>query len=116
MTEEKKWKVIEDDKPEQDDNVWNREGTIEGVYKKKEEDVGPNKSRMYTFETKDGDLKVWGSTVLDGRMDKIPLGANVRIESLGKPAGKNYYNFIVSVEDLPEGTKAEDTKVSEIPF
>lgn len=112
-----KWTVIEDDKPDQDNiDVWNREGTIEGIYKKKEEDVGPNNSRMYSFETEKGLLKVWGSTVLDGRMDKIPLGANVRIESLGKPQGKNYYNFIVSVEDLPEGTKAEDTKLEDIKF
>jgi hypothetical protein len=54
---------------------------------------------MYSLETPDGIVKVWGSTVLDGRMDKIEVGKTIKIESLGKAQGKNYYLFNVYVAD-----------------
>ena len=59
---------------------------IEGIYAKKKTEVGPNKSNLYIFEI-NGELKsLWGSKVLDDRMDslKINIGDTLRITYEGK--------------------------------
>lgn len=76
-----------------------------GEYVKKEDDVGKNNSRMYSFKQEDEKIvKVWGSTVLDSRMDALKIGDIVKIEYKGKetnPAnGRTYKNFEVYVGEL----------------
>lgn len=45
---------------------WQKPGDfVAGVYEKTEADVGPNKSKLYTFRAKDRTFGVWGTTVLD---------------------------------------------------
>lgn len=65
---------------------WNaeEEKEIVGVLVDKQENVGPNESRLYTIETKDGErVGVWGSSVLDSRMKQIYVGEEVKIEFKG---------------------------------
>lgn len=63
---------------------------IVGTYKQKKENVGVNKSNVYVLqeEGKEGTTTVWGSTVLDGRFEEIPLGSLVKIEFTGREKGK----------------------------
>ena len=81
--------------------MWNREGSIEGVYTNSRSNVGPNDSMVYTLKTKDGDVGVWGSTVLDSKFEQIAKGSEVRITSLGKAKsqrGIEYYDYKVEVK------------------
>lgn len=67
-------------------NVWKPENEgdeIEGKLVSKKMDVGPNESNVYYLD-KEGEQKmVWGSTVLDQRMDFIDVGDYVRITYKG---------------------------------
>lgn len=66
-------------------NFWNPEENkvIEGIYRELRENIGINKSKLYLIETKEGIKKVWGSTVLDNQMSKVPFNSKIRIEYLG---------------------------------
>lgn len=74
------WKEITAD----DSEVWDRLQPIEGKLIAVRHDVGPNGSKMYTLQTKDGTKAVWGSTVLDTKFEQIRQGSMVRIEPLGE--------------------------------
>jgi hypothetical protein len=71
--------------------------TIQGEYVKQQSGVGPNKSMLYTLETADGPIGVWGSTVLDTKFENIPLHSLVRVEYIGMAQGKRsqYKDFKV---------------------
>ena len=83
--------------------VWEYKNTgdeIVGYLEKIEENIGPNKSRMYTLRKEDGDfVKVWGSTLLDKRFDFISLSEKVKIVYQGKKkaqkGGREYHDFKV---------------------
>ena len=54
--------------------------SIQGVLKAKKSDVGPNNSMAYYIE--DAERKqwlVWGSTVLDNRLELVNVGETIRI-------------------------------------
>ncbi len=61
---------------------------IQGIYIDREEDVGQFKSNLYNVKTKDGEVKFWGSTVLDSLMEKVPLSSEVKITFQGKKPSK----------------------------
>ena len=87
-------------KPEEEGDL------IEGVYKRKKENVGINNSNIYVIQEDDKDetTSVWGSTVLDARFDEIPQGSIVKIEYVGKVKGtgpKPYKNFRVWYKEAP---------------
>jgi len=66
---------------------------IEGVLVRTQDDVGANKSMLYSIETPNEGVKsVWGSAVLDSRMALTKIGDKVKItfKGLGEAkAGKN---------------------------
>lgn len=66
---------------------------IEGHFMSVQEDVGPNKSKLYTIRKEDGSMVgVWGSTILDSRMAVLQHGDMVKITYKGlgeKKGGKN---------------------------
>lgn len=84
---------------------WQEEGkVIEGVLVRVEDNVGPNKSIMYTIKQADGSLvKAWGATILDSLMGAIEVGSQVKITFTGlgkKTGGKAAAKlFIVEVDD-----------------
>lgn len=86
-------------------DMWDREGTVQGKFTNKQTEVGPNKSNVYTLTQEDGStIGLWGSTVLDTKFDQIPLGSMVKIESLGKVKGKggsSYYDYKVFSKGAP---------------
>lgn len=80
-------------------DTWNFDDdkVVIGTYRRKRDNVGQNASTMYYLQLEGTaeEVGVWGSTVLDNKMSEVPLGSKVRIESLGKPAGKNYKDYSV---------------------
>lgn len=76
-------------------NTWTYENdgdSITGVLLKTEKDVGPNKSLMYHLESDGKPISVWGSTILDQRMQFIEPGTLIRITYKGlgeKKGGQN---------------------------
>lgn len=118
------WKEITVDT---ESTVWDKENPIEGVLTKTEQDIGPNKSKMYTVETKEGEVKVWGSTVLDDKLMGVPTGTLVKIEYEGKltsKKGAQYHSYKVFIDEdskpesepLPTPPEGEEIDPSEIPF
>jgi hypothetical protein len=75
--------------------------SIEGEYLAKQSDVGSHKSNVYVLEVEGERVGVWGSTVIDARMDEVAIGAMVGFEYLGMRKGKNadYKDFMVAVAD-----------------
>jgi len=65
---------------------------IEGTLVLKQEDVGDNKSMMYSIETPQGVKNVWGSAVLDSRMQLVNVGYKVRITYKGLGLAKGGKN------------------------
>lgn len=87
---------------ETNSEVWNREKPLEGSLISVKNNVGPNESMLYVLKTKDGEVAVWGSTVLDTKFAEIERGSQVRIEPQGKvkseKTGREYQDFKVFVK------------------
>lgn len=60
------------------------------------ENVGENAANVYIIDTEEQKMAVWGSTVLDGKMDEVVKGNKIRITYLGKE--KNYHNYKLEVD------------------
>ena len=74
MSDWKKVEIAEYWKPEKPNE------SIEGLLIDIAPEVGPNNSRLYTLEKKDGvRTSIWGSTVLDTRMKNVSIGEEVKI-------------------------------------
>ena len=75
-----------------DPSTWTYENDgdfIEGVLLAKQSDIGVNKSMLYSVETSQGVvLNVWGSTILDQKMELIKVGEKVKIVYKGTTEAK----------------------------
>ncbi len=86
-----------------DPSVWTYENDgdfIEGVLINKQDKIGPNDSWLYTIETSEGVLSVWGATLLDSRMAVIKIGDKIKItyKGLGEASGGHSPPKIFKVE------------------
>lgn len=93
-----------DDVPEVggfESEVWTEDYVLVGFLAGRRINVGPNKSNMYEFDTRDGKVAVWGSTVLDGRLEDVPEGALVRLEWTGVHQGAENSYKTYSVKFRP---------------
>lgn len=87
----------------QNNPSWNFEQKKElhGKLVDKRENIGPNNSKLFTIENKDGKFSVWGSAVLD-KLDQLKVGTEVWIEYLGKEKGKKgtmFKNYKIDFDD-----------------
>lgn len=107
------------------DEVWDRKKPLEGVLKQIKSNVGPNESMMYMIETKDALVGVWGSTVIDTKMQEVPVGSEIRIEPLGETKSpktqRTYMDFKVLYRDPPMKEAVgeditDEVDPGEIPF
>jgi hypothetical protein len=91
-----KWKEVKrDEDVVEKPSFWEPEAigeTLQGTYIELEEDVGQYKSKLYTIKTSAGEVKIWGSKVLDELMKKVDLGLEVRITYNGKQPSKTGKN------------------------
>ena len=97
--------------------AWDRKEPVQGVFVDMKTDVGPNKSNMYTLKTKDGEVDVWGSTVLDSKFEQVPRGAEVRIEFLGMAegkSGKEYADYKFQYREVPFQDVVDAKDVTEL--
>jgi len=77
-------------------DFWNpqKDGdSLEGTYTKKKEKFGSNKSKVYFLDCDGQEKAIWGSTVLDDKMDYCQIGEKIRITFKGYE--KNYQKFMV---------------------
>lgn len=65
---------------------------IEGFLVDKKDDIGTNKSKMYSLETADGVKNVWGSAILDSRMTFVKIGDKIKITYKGLGEAKAGHN------------------------
>ena len=65
----------------------NKSDEIFGKLLRIRKDVGDNNSMMYDFETENSIVGVWGSVVLDAKMEMFEVGHHVKIVFLGKKEG-----------------------------
>ncbi len=78
---------------------------VEGTYVGKQTGVGENKSNLYKLKQADGSMiSVWGSTVLDTKMQNVGEGQLVKIVYEGKVKsntrkGASYKDFNVFIDD-----------------
>jgi len=77
---------------------------IRGILKAKKEPEGKRESFIYGIQDNDTYREIWGFTVLDNKLKKVPLESHVIIEYLGKEPSKqkgrnDYHN--VSVKYKP---------------
>lgn len=82
--------------------TWDRIAPITGKLVGVKSNVGENESMLYTLQTDNGNIGVWGSTVLDTKFAGIQNGSMVKIEPLGKQksekTGRTYNDFRVFVK------------------
>ena len=115
MEEQNNWITLSD----KGAPTWDKKAPVQGVLIRTQSDVGPNKSKLYTLKTTDGDVGVWGSTVIDSKFEQIPMNSEVRVEALGvaeSKAGKSYNDFKVSYRPVPFAeVQQEAPKQSDYP-
>lgn len=110
MTEEN-WTKVESD-------VWNPEPgqEISGVYLSCKDEVGVNKSRLYTIEVSEGKtMGVWGSRILDDAMMAVGFGSQVKIKYNGKvkpEKGNEYKSYEVFTRPVSVTPVTETNAVS----
>jgi len=96
-----------------DPSIWtykNDGDFIEGVFIKAKDDVGPNKSMLYTIETSEGVKNVWGATILDEKMSVVNVGDKIKIvyKGLGtKKPSQNAPKMFQVFKDVLEVQKSE---------
>lgn len=127
MAQEEQWEEINP----METPVWQPKKVgdeLMGVLEHVDENVGPNKSHMYTLRKPNGDLvKIWGSTLLDSRFQFINLGEHVKIifqgEKKGVKSGRDYLDFKVYHRAAPLASnptqptkKSEEISPDDIPF
>jgi len=65
---------------------------IEGFLVSKKSNVGPNNANLYGLQTVEGIKNVWGSTILDSRMDFVEIGVKMKITYKGVGEAKSGHN------------------------
>jgi len=87
--------------------AWNWEnGAVQGVYLEKRENIGENESNMYMLkDAKRAIIGVWGTTVVDAKMQAVEVGNEVRITPLGEKksekSGRTYKDYDVEYRETP---------------
>ena len=66
--------------------------SVEGIFLKAEAEVGANSSMLYSIEVEGKPIAVWGSAVLDTKMNAVHIGDLIKIVYLGKGEAKGGHN------------------------
>lgn len=83
---------------------FNEKKVLEGEYVRREENIGVNESTIHIIKEKTTgeEVSVWGSTVLDARLNEVAFNEIVRITYKGlidsvKRPGKQFHSYSVEV-------------------
>lgn len=102
--------VYEDVNPELPE-VWTHDTKgdfIEGVYLKKKENIGKNKANMYFLDVQGTTRSVWGTTVIDNKMEVVSTGNKIKITFLGVNEDKGYKDYQVQEDKMEQETQKEN--------
>ena len=83
---------------------------ITGIFVKAEQNVGANNSMLYNMEVEGKSISVWGSVVLDPKMNAVKPNDLIKIVYLGKgeaQSGKNAPKLYDVYIDYEHRAKAE---------
>lgn len=79
--------------------------TFDGIYQQSVADIGPNKSKVHIFLRDGIRVGVWGSAVLDRRMEGVEPGRLTRIKHCGEAvsgeSGRTYKEFKIWQKKQP---------------
>lgn len=82
---------------------WDEQTELVGRYVRMKSNVGAHNSNVYVLKKDDGsEVGVWGSTVINGRFEEIPLRSMVKIKALGEAKSK-------------QGTTYKDYEIKYLP-
>jgi hypothetical protein len=101
--------------------IWKPEMVDEaliGKYVEIEENVGTNNdSTLYHIRTVEGELfKVWGSMVLDGLFQKVPLNTEIKLVYKGKKQSKKgFYYKVFKLFQKPGGEPSGSSSSNQQP-
>ena len=62
--------------------------SVEGIFVRAEKDVGTNNSMLYSMEVEGKPMAIWGSAVLDPKMNAVKPNDLIKIVYLGKGEAK----------------------------
>lgn len=97
---------------------WDESEVLIGTYVRVKTNVGTHNSNVYVIRKEDGsELGVWGSTVINGRFEEIPVGSLIKIESLGETkskTGTKYKDYRIMYKPAKE-VPVVDPFVEEFP-
>ena len=111
-----KWKTIEPGiwKPEKEG-----ENIIGVLVSKEPRDENTGFSARYYLDTKDGMFLVWGTAVIDDRMQYVKVGDRIRITYEGKTKNKRNQDvnlFKIEISENPAVKVEECTNGDDIPI
>jgi len=96
----------------------NKGDSISGIYRGSVPNIGENESNVHIFEVDGERIGVWGSSVLDKRMDSVNLNASLMVVLQGREVsdqtGREYKDFKV-YQKKGTGTPRQRSK-DDIPF
>jgi len=73
--------------------TYEKEGDfIEGILIRMQDNVGVNKSMLYSIETPEGVKSVWGAVILDEKMALVKIGDKVKVIYKGTAEAKKGKN------------------------
>jgi len=87
--------------------MWNFEekNELEGLFVRREDNVGPNNSKVYYVNVNGEEVCFWGNTVLDNQLAGVIEGKRVKVNYLGKAVSpktkREYKNFEVYLWEEP---------------
>jgi len=116
-----RWTEVAKDQKQADGTIFLGE-SVTGFYVNKREGVGQNASAVYELKLENGELiSFWGSGLLDGKFDIIPLGCKVRVTYKGvaqpkTPAGRAYQNFLVEYDETARAPMKEVGHPADAPM
>ena len=96
----------------------NKGDSISGIFRGSVANIGENESNVHIFEVAGERIGVWGSSVLDKRMDSVKLDALIMVvlegREVSEKTGREYKDFKV-YQKKGTGTPRQKSK-DDIPF
>src|SRR5512133_815597 len=82
---------------------WDEQEELIGIFVRLKTKVGVHASNVYVVRKDDGsEVGIWGSTVINGRFEEIPVGSKISIQANGEVKSKS-------------GSKYKDYRIKYIP-
>ena len=96
----------------------NEGDTLTGLFLRSVDNVGPNDSTVHVFKVNNVPIGIWGTVLLDNRMEGIESGDIIRVIYNGmlvnEKTGRSYRSFNVYKKKSSKPSNSDN--LSDIPF